>query len=117
MRVMVRVARVMVMATKRAIARKRAMVSNNDNKTTTTETTMATTTTTATNTTMTMIMLPMMMKTTMKTAKTTLQRRWLAVADSGRRAQQTWQQQGLSVGFRVLLVVAKGLGRQAGSLA
>ncbi len=35
---MARVARAMVIATKRAIARKRAMASNNDNETTATET-------------------------------------------------------------------------------
>ncbi len=47
MRAMARVARAMAMATKRVVARKRAMVSNDNNKTMATETTTMTMMTTA----------------------------------------------------------------------
>ncbi len=54
-----RAAKAMAMVTKRVIARKRAMASNNDNKTTMTETTTMTIITMATNTMMTTTMLMM----------------------------------------------------------
>ncbi len=93
MRMMTRVARAMAMVTKRAIARKGAMASNNDNKTMATETTTTTTMTTATNATTTTTMQTMTMKTTTKGATTMVRRqqlaaarggwRWLAVAEEG----------------------------------
>ncbi len=65
----------MAMAEKRAIARKRVIASHDNNDSMATET-MTTTTTTITMT------LTMMTKTMMKTATTTVQRRWLAMAGS-----------------------------------
>jgi hypothetical protein len=87
MRAMTRVARAMAMATKRAIARKRVIASNNDNKTMATETMTTTTTLMATNTMTTMTTLMMMTKTTTKTAKTMVRRQRLAVAGGGRGGQ------------------------------
>jgi hypothetical protein len=89
--------KVMAMATKRAIARKRAMAIKVDNKTTAKETTMMTTTTMAMNTMMMTMTLLMMTKTTTKKEKTTVQQRQLAVAEGDRGGQQKWWRWGLSV--------------------
>jgi hypothetical protein len=79
MRAMARAARVMAMATKKVIARKRAMTSNNDRKTMVTKTRTRTTITTATNTmqrtTMLMLTLTMTMETTMKMTTAIVRRR------------------------------------------
>ncbi len=73
MRVMASTGRSMVMATKRAIARKRALVSTDDIKITLAETRTTTTTTIATQ--WRMMMLMMMTKTMVKTTKMTVRRR------------------------------------------
>jgi hypothetical protein len=73
------------MATKRVIARKRAMLSDNNNKTMATETMTKAAMMMATNT-MTMTMMPTMtMKTTTKMTTPTVWQRWRAVAGGGWR--------------------------------
>ncbi len=97
--------KVMAMATKREIARKRAMAIKVENKMTATETTMMTTTTMAMNTMMMTTTVTMMTKTTTKKEKTMAQRQWLVVADGCRGGQQKWRQRGLSVHIFLMKLV------------
>jgi hypothetical protein len=97
MRAIVRGARVMAMAMKRAITRKRAMASDDDNKTKATETRTMTTTTMAMNSTMTTMMLTMATKKRTKTTTTTVRWQRLVVAGGGGGGQQRRRWRGLSV--------------------
>ncbi len=81
--------RAMVMATKRAIARKRAMESKDNNKSMATETTTMTTTPTKTkNTTRTMTMVMMTTKNPTTMTKTT-RVRWLEAAGEGKEGSSS----------------------------